>query len=86
VQFAEREFEEPVEERVHRLGPDPLRQGRRVGDVAKKDGCLLPLAFERAPGNRDLLRQVGLCVALGWREGSGRYIPSGWTGGRRRRF
>ena len=74
MQLLEGELKKSVEQRVHRLGSDPLRQGRRIGDVAEQHRNLLALALRRAADGCDLLRQVGLGVASGRRERSRRHL------------
>jgi hypothetical protein len=64
VQLTERELEESIEQGVHCLGADALRERRRVGDVAEQHRGLFALTLQRAARRCHLLRQVGLGVAL----------------------
>jgi hypothetical protein len=48
VYLGQSQLEEVVEQGVHRLGSQPLRQGCRVGEIAEQDGDLLALAFQGA--------------------------------------
>ena len=45
VDLGEGQLEEPVEQQVHGLGPQPLGQRRRAHEVAEEDGDLLALAL-----------------------------------------
>jgi hypothetical protein len=55
VHLGERQLEEPVQEAVHRLGPQLLGHWSRVRNVAEEHCHLLPLSFEGAPGREDFL-------------------------------
>ena len=58
VHFGQRQREELVEQVVHRVGTQALRELGRIGHVAKQHRDLLAFAFQRRVRLQDLLRQV----------------------------
>src|SRR5262249_22170318 len=70
-------LEEPVEQRVHGLGSEPLGQRGRAGDVAEENRHLLALALEGGAGGHDALGQVLWRVAGGGVEVGGRRAAGG---------
>src|SRR5262249_9021847 len=58
MDLGHRQFEEPVEECMHRVRADPLGEPRRAHDVAEEDSDPLALALEGRAGGEDLLSEV----------------------------
>jgi AAA ATPase-like protein len=71
VDLGEGDLEEPVEEIVHRVGPQPLGQRGGADQIAEEHGDRLALALQRRPRGEDALGEVPGCVGVGGTAGRG---------------
>jgi len=58
MDFRQRQDEELIDQRMHRLLAQALGQCRRADDVAEQHGHPLALTFQRPPGSENLLGEV----------------------------
>ena len=76
VHSVERQGEEAVEQRVHRLRSQPFSQGSGVGQIAEQHRDLLAFALQGTAGGQNLLSEV--------RWGVGEWLTflgaGGWSG------
>src|SRR5712691_5084660 len=78
VHFAERQLKKGMEQSVHGLRPQTLRQGRGVRQIAEEHRDLFALAGERCSGGENFFGQITRRVRQ-WRSLLCRQGNSGWS-------
>jgi hypothetical protein len=58
VDIVKRQFEEPVQQRMHVFGSDALGNRGRVRQVTEQNGDLFPFPFKGTPGGQNFLGKV----------------------------
>src|SRR5215831_8739069 len=62
MHLTESEFEEPVQQGMHVLGSDTLRDGSGIGKIAEQHRHLFPFAFQSTSQGQNFLGKVFGCV------------------------